>query len=149
MNSEAEFPRADAIEVIGRELTAFARRARGRAADLHPELTLVASSILDLVIERDGCLAADLAGHFHLDKSTVSRQVAALEKLGYLTREVDPANRRNHVLRATAEGGRVARQAARNRAEAFADRFRDWDDADIARLADYLVRYNTADDQPN
>ncbi|GAB2556926.1 MarR family winged helix-turn-helix transcriptional regulator [Nocardia heshunensis] len=147
MDTDAAFPaRADAIEVIQRELTAFARRARGRATELHPELSLVASSILDLVIERDGCLAADLAGHFHLDKSTVSRQVAALEKDGYLDREVDPTNRRNLVLRATVEGKRVARAAARSRAAAFADRFEDWEDADVARLARYLVRYNAADE---
>ncbi|WP_297621800.1 MarR family winged helix-turn-helix transcriptional regulator [Nocardia sp.] len=52
-----------------------------------------------------GCLASDLAGHFHLDKSTVSRQVAALEHLGYLTKEIDPADRRNHVLQAIAAAG--------------------------------------------
>ncbi|WP_405498044.1 MarR family winged helix-turn-helix transcriptional regulator [Nocardia sp. NBC_00511] len=147
MNEQAAFPdRARAIEVIQRELTAFARRARGRASELHPELSLVASSILDLVIERDGCLAADLAGHFHLDKSTVSRQVATLESEGYLIRESDPANRRNHVLRATAEGRRLARAAARRRTDAFADRVHDWDDTDLERLAGYLTRYNAADE---
>lgn len=147
MKSADAFPgRSDAIEVIQRELTAFARRARGRAAELHPELSLVASSILDLVIERNGCLASDLAGHFHLDKSTVSRQVAALERDGYLAREVDPANRRNLVLHATAEGRRVARAAARSRSAAFTERFADWDDADVERLAAYLVRYNAADE---
>ncbi|MEU2014279.1 MarR family transcriptional regulator [Nocardia sp. NPDC019302] len=138
--------RSTAIRTIQRELTAFARRARGRAAELHPELPLVASSILDLVIERDGCLATELAGHFLLDKSTVSRQVAALERLGYLTREVDPANRRNHILRATPAGQRIAQEAEQRRREAFAERFRDWDDEDLAELAGYLVRYNAADD---
>ncbi|QLY33635.1 MarR family transcriptional regulator [Nocardia huaxiensis] len=147
MDAEAELPdRAEAIEVIQRELTAFARRARGRATELHPELSLVASSILDLVIERDGCLAADLAGHFHLDKSTVSRQVAALEKSGYLARAADPANRRNQVLRATPEGERAAHAAARSRATAFALRFRDWDDSDLTQLARYLLRYNASDE---
>ncbi|MEU6831528.1 MarR family transcriptional regulator [Nocardia beijingensis] len=146
MRQSPAFPtRSTAIHTIQRELTAFARRARGRAAELHPELPLVASSILDLVIERDGCLATELAEHFLLDKSTVSRQVAALERLGYLTREVDPANRRNHVLRATPAGQRIAREAEQRRREAFAERFRDWDDDDLAKLAGYLVRYNAAD----
>ncbi|WP_067804265.1 MarR family winged helix-turn-helix transcriptional regulator [Nocardia beijingensis] len=146
MRQSPAFPtRSTAIHIIQRELTAFARRARGRAAELHPELPLVASSILDLVIERDGCLATELAEHFLLDKSTVSRQVAALERLGYLTREVDPANRRNHILRATPAGRRIAREAEQRRREAFAERFRDWDDDDLAKLAGYLVRYNAAD----
>ncbi|WP_159847100.1 MarR family winged helix-turn-helix transcriptional regulator [Nocardia sp. CY41] len=146
MRQSPAFPtRSIAIHTIQRELTAFARRARGRAAELHPELPLVASSILDLVIERDGCLATELAEHFLLDKSTVSRQVAALERLGYLTREVDPANRRNHILRATPAGRRMAREAELRRREAFAERFRDWDDEDLAELAGHLVRYNAAD----
>ncbi len=136
-------PRSAAIHIIQRELTAFARRARGRASELHPELSLVASSILDLVIERDGCQATDLAEHFVLDKSTVSRQVGALERLGYLTREVDPENRRNHILRPTGEGRRVAGAAERRRHQEFAERLTAWDDADIRRFADYLVRYNT------
>ncbi|WP_225726828.1 MULTISPECIES: MarR family winged helix-turn-helix transcriptional regulator [unclassified Nocardia] len=135
-------PRDVAIDTIQRELTAFARRARGRAAELHPELSLVAFSILDLVIERDGCQATDLATHFLLDKSTVSRQVTALERLGYLTRAIDPTNRRNHILRPTREGKRVAREAEDARRTAFAERLREWPDADITRFADYLHRYN-------
>ncbi|WP_330255438.1 MarR family transcriptional regulator [Nocardia sp. NBC_00565] len=137
-------PRTSAIRTIQRELTAFARRARGRASELHPELSLVAFSILDLVIERDGCQATDVADHFVLDKSTVSRQVGALERLGYLTREVDPDNRRNHILRPTADGRRVAGEAERRRHREFAERLTGWDDADIRRFAEYLVRYNTA-----
>lgn len=146
MNSEPAYPtRAAAIQSIQRELTAFARRARGRSAELHPELSLVAFTILDLVIERDGCLAAELAQHFALDKSTVSRQVSTLEQANYLRREVDPTNRRNHVLHATAAGRAIAREADERRREAFTLRFLDWDDADVARFADYLRRYNDSD----
>ncbi|KZM73746.1 winged helix-turn-helix transcriptional regulator [Nocardia terpenica] len=146
MKPEPAFPsREAAIQVIQRELTAFARRARGRAAELHPGLSLVAASILDLIIDRDGCLAAELAEHFLLDKSTVSRQVASLEQQGYLAKEVDPANRRNHILRATAAGKRVAREAERSRRGAFTERLHDWDDHDIAQLARYLMRYNAPD----
>ncbi|MEU4595732.1 MarR family transcriptional regulator [Nocardia sp. NPDC023988] len=134
--------RDDAVDVIQRELTAFSRRARGRAAELHPELSLVAYSILDLVLERDGCQAADVAAQFLLDKSTVSRQVGALEQLGYLEREIDPANRRNHILRATPEGRAVARKAERTRRAAFTARFADWPDEDVRTLARLLVRYN-------
>ncbi|MFE6923376.1 MarR family winged helix-turn-helix transcriptional regulator [Nocardia sp. NPDC057663] len=137
--------RADAVDAIQRELTAFARRARGRAAELHPELSLVAYSILDLILERGGCQATDLAEQFLLDKSTVSRQVGALEKLGYLHREVDPGNRRNHILHATEAGRMVAKEAERRRREAFTARFADWTDADVEAMASYLIRYNRGD----
>ncbi|NKY30295.1 hypothetical protein [Nocardia gamkensis] len=43
-------------------------------------------------------------------------------------------------------GQRIAREAEQRRREAFAERFRDWDDEDLAELAGYLVRYNAADD---
>ncbi|MFD6396459.1 MarR family winged helix-turn-helix transcriptional regulator [Nocardia sp. NPDC060249] len=141
----ARSTRTQAVDTIQRELTAFARRARGRAAELHPELSLVAYSILDLILERDGCLATDLAEQFLLDKSTVSRQVGALERLGYLERAVDPGNRRNHVLHATPEGRTVAREAERRRREAFQARFADWTDEDVAAMAGYLTRYNRGD----
>ncbi|MFD3702194.1 MarR family winged helix-turn-helix transcriptional regulator [Nocardia sp. NPDC058658] len=137
--------RTQAVDTIQRELTAFARRARGRATELHPELSLVAYSILDLILERDGRLATDVAEQFLLDKSTVSRQVGALERLGYLERAVDPANRRNHVLQATPEGRKVAREAERRRREAFQARFADWADADVTAMAGYLARYNRGD----
>ncbi|RJO77718.1 MarR family transcriptional regulator [Nocardia panacis] len=134
--------RTVAIDTIQRELTAFARRARGTAAALHPGLSLVAFSILDLIIERDGCQATDLAERYHLDKSTISRQVTALAELGYLTREVDNTNRRNNILRPTTEGKRVAREAEQVRHEVFEERLHDWSDTDVARFAEYLRRYN-------
>ncbi|MGF1432080.1 MarR family winged helix-turn-helix transcriptional regulator [Kitasatospora sp. LaBMicrA B282] len=137
--------RDDSIEVIQRELTAFARRARHKASQLHPGLSLVMYSILDLVNERGGCRAADVAAYFMLDKSTVSRQVSALEKLGLLGREVDPEDHRGQILRPTDQGLALLREAYEMRRQSFAERFTEWTDEDVARLAAYLVRYGAAD----
>ena len=71
---------AEAVETIQREMTAFARRARASAGRLHPELSLVSYTLLGHLEESGGCRATDLAAHHALDKSTVSRQVAALER---------------------------------------------------------------------
>ncbi|KJK59930.1 MarR family winged helix-turn-helix transcriptional regulator [Saccharothrix sp. ST-888] len=145
MNEKAASPsRDDALRSIQRELTAFARRARSRAAELHPELSLVAFSMLDLMTERGGCRGADLAAYFMLDKSTVSRQVGALEKLGYLVRETDPEDHRGQILRPSPAGLEAMRAAHEQRRIAFLDRLTDWDDADIAQLAAYLERYNSS-----
>lgn len=133
--------RVESIDVIQRELTAFARRARTKASQTHPGLTLVAHSMLDLIRERDGCRVADLAAHFLLDKSTVSRQVGDLERLGLLERQPDPDDRRGQVLRPTANGLTVLREAEESRRRAFTERFTDWPDEDVARFADYLARY--------
>ena len=52
-----------------------------------------------------GAIAAkDVAPHSALDKMAVSRAVAALEAKGCLTREDDPADRRNKTLLLTAHG---------------------------------------------
>ncbi|MCC9306471.1 MarR family transcriptional regulator [Kitasatospora sp. RB6PN24] len=133
------------IETIQRELTAFARRARHKASQLHPELSLVSYSMLDLMNERGGCRAADLAAHFMLDKSTVSRQVGALEKLGVIVREVDPDDHRGQILRPSEAGLKLLNEAYQMRRQSFLERFTDWDDEDLAGFARYLVRYGEAD----
>lgn len=46
----------------------------------------------------------DLGARLRLEKSTVSRMVAEMERKGLLTRERDPANRRVYRLRLTDEG---------------------------------------------
>ncbi|MFJ9771381.1 MarR family winged helix-turn-helix transcriptional regulator [Kitasatospora sp. NPDC101157] len=133
--------RQSSIDTIQRELTAFARRARHKASQLHPDLSLVTYSILDLITERGGCRAADVAAHFMLDKSTVSRQVTALERLGLLRREADPDDQRGQILRATEAGLTLLRDANEQRRMAFTTRFTDWSDEDVARFAAYLARY--------
>ncbi|MEV6217479.1 MarR family transcriptional regulator [Nocardia sp. NPDC051833] len=130
------------ITAIQRELTAFAGRARSRVAELHPELSLVADSILDLILDRGGCQATDPAEQFLLDKSTVSRQVGALERLGYTTAR---STRATGATISCRPPGAVARAAEQRRREAFADRFADWTDADVATPASLLTRYNRGD----
>ncbi|OIV36332.1 MarR family transcriptional regulator [Mangrovactinospora gilvigrisea] len=140
--------RDDAIEDIQRELTAFARRARTVAAQMHPGLSLVAYSILDMISERGGARGSDLAAHFLLDKSTVSRQVGNLERLGLVERRIDPGDHRGQILLPTEDGARMLADAYRRRKEIFVRRFTDWDDEDLDRLAGYLRRYNASGPAP-
>lgn len=137
--------RETAIDTIQRELTAFARRARTRATQIHPELSLVAYGMLDYMQERGGCRGTDLATHFLLDKSTVSRQIAVLERGGLLVRASDPHDQRGQILRPSDQGLRLLAEANERRRRAFAGRFADWEDADVQQLADHLQRYNAAD----
>jgi len=134
-----------ALDTIQRELTAFARRARHKAAALHPDLSLVTYSMLDLVKERGSCRAADLAAHFMLDKSTVSRQVGSLEKLGLLERRADPDDQRGQLLFLTPAGEQLLADAYEQRRRGFAVRFEDWVDEDVEKFAAYLVRYGSFD----
>jgi DNA-binding MarR family transcriptional regulator len=134
------------LDTIQRELTAFARRARATAARLHPGLPLVSYTILAHIDDRKGCRATDLATHYLLDKSTVSRQIASLEKLGLIERRPDPDDHRVQVLHPTEAGSQVFASTQASRLAAYEERLKDWPAEDLAAFAAYLLRYNAADD---
>lgn len=131
-----------AVETIQREMTIFARRARASAGRMHPELSLVSYTLLGHLEERGGCRATDLAAHYALDKSTVSRQVAALERAGLIERRLDPEDHRVQVLHLTDAGQEILAQVTRSRRAAFRERLADWPEQDLVRFAAYLERYN-------
>lgn len=131
-----------AVETIQREMTVFARRARASAGRMHPELSLVSYTLLGHMEESGGCRATDLAAHYALDKSTVSRQVAALERAGLIERRQDPADHRVQVLHLTVAGQDILAQVTRSRRAAFRDRLAGWPEDDLVRFAAYLQRYN-------
>ncbi|MFC3572062.1 MarR family winged helix-turn-helix transcriptional regulator [Streptomyces yaanensis] len=125
-------------------MTVFARRARASAGRMHPELSLVAYTLLGHLEESGGCRATDLAAHYALDKSTVSRQVAALERAGLIERRLDPDDHRVQVLHLTEAGTRILAQVTESRREAFRERLAGWSREDLDRFAGYLLRYNAA-----
>jgi DNA-binding MarR family transcriptional regulator len=133
---------ADAVETIQREMTVFARRARAAAGRMHPELSLVSYTLLGHLEESGGCRATDLAAHYALDKSTVSRQVAGLERAGLIERGPDPADQRVQVLNLTPSGRHILAQVTESRRAAFRERLAGWPAEDLSRFAEYLVRYN-------
>ncbi len=131
-----------AVETIQREMTIFARRARASAGRMHPELSLVSYTLLGHLEESGGCRATDLAAHYALDKSTVSRQVGALERAGLIERRLDPEDHRVQVLHLTEAGQEILAQVTQSRRAAFRERLADWPEADLVRFAGYLERYN-------
>ncbi|MGW4551506.1 MarR family winged helix-turn-helix transcriptional regulator [Streptomyces violaceorubidus] len=135
-------PADTAVETIQREMTTFARRARASAGRMHPELSLVSYTLLGHLEERDGRRATDLAAHYALDKSTVSRQVSALERAGLIERRVDPDDHRVQVLHLTESGRHALDRVTERRRTAFRERLADWPEEDLLRFAAYLERYN-------
>lgn len=151
---------ADAVETIQREMTVFARRARAAAGRLHPELSLVSYTLLGHLEEQEererggdgdgdgnggevgGCRATDLAAHYALDKSTVSRQVAALERAALIERRQAPDDHRVQFLQLTDAGRRILAQVTESRRAAFRERLAQWPGEDLERFAEYLARYN-------
>nr|WP_281247704.1 MarR family winged helix-turn-helix transcriptional regulator [Streptomyces colonosanans] len=125
-------------------MTVFARRARASAGRMHPQLSLVSYTLLGHLEESGGCSATDLAAHYALDKSTVSRQVAALERADLIERRLDPEDHRVQVLHLTEVGRRILAQVTESRRQAFRERLAGWPEGDLERFATYLLRYNAA-----
>ncbi|MCW2622278.1 MAG: MarR family transcriptional regulator [Frankiales bacterium] len=138
------------IAALERELSLMLRRARAfsdaLARAVHPDLEAAAYGLLAHIVDNEpddvGVRAADLADHFGIDKSTVSRQVRLLESLGLLQRVADPSDARVLRLKATPEGELRLRGARRARRERLLQRIDHWDRAEVAELARLLGRYN-------
>jgi DNA-binding MarR family transcriptional regulator len=89
-----------------------------------------------------GALAADLG----LDASTVTRQVTAMEREGYVRRERDPHDGRGTVISPTTTGLTRLRTVRRARAGIYDEILADWSAADRSSLAAMLHRLNQSMD---
>ena len=78
------------------------------------------------------------------DPSTVSRQVADLEKAGLLARAADPEDRRAILLQATPHGQQLMDRLSAGRRKRIERLLTDWNSEDIATFARLLGRLNEA-----
>ncbi|MGH8825081.1 MAG: MarR family winged helix-turn-helix transcriptional regulator [Jiangellaceae bacterium] len=99
---------------------------------------------LTTVLHEIGCSGpvrvSVLADAMHLDQSTVSRHVSALEHLGLVERSSDPDDRRAALLSTSAAGRKRLATIIGERRAIFRAATADWSDDDRARLAGLLDR---------
>ncbi|UXY29887.1 MarR family winged helix-turn-helix transcriptional regulator [Streptomyces sp. HUAS TT20] len=131
---------------LERELTVLLRRARANqgemAREVHPDLESAAYGLLVRLDEHGGQRATELAGYIGVGKATMSRQLRALEELGLVAREPDPADGRAWLVALTAEGrGRVGRVREARRAR-YVSQLAHWDRQEVAELARLLHELN-------
>ncbi|MGW7263545.1 MarR family winged helix-turn-helix transcriptional regulator [Streptomyces sp. NPDC054842] len=137
---DQEFP------ALERELTVFLRRARASsgemAREVHPDLE---SSAYGLLVRLEECgrqRATELAAYIGVGKATMSRQLRALEEIGLVAREPDPADGRAWLVHLTEEGRvrfRAVREARRAR---YVRQLAGWDPREVAELARLLHQLN-------
>jgi DNA-binding MarR family transcriptional regulator len=134
---------ADALE---RELTVLFRRARASSGELaravHPGLEAAAYGLLVRLAEAEPERATDLAAYFGVGKATMSRQLRAMEDLGLVAREPDPADGRAYLMRMTQEGRERFSRVRRARRERYLGQLASWAPEDVADLARLLHRLN-------
>lgn len=95
------------------------------------------------VQEHDRSRISDIAAGLELDVSVISRKVAALDELGLVSREQDPADGRAQVVSVTDHGREVIALNRRIYTDAVERLTAEWDTADLAALAVGLHRLGT------
>ena len=97
-------------------MAVFLRRARASsgemAREVHPDLEPAAYGLLVRLESAGRQRATDLAAYFGVGKATMSRQLRALEGLGLVARETDPADGRASLVHLTDEGRARFRRSA-------------------------------------
>jgi len=139
--------REAALEDLYQGLSTLVRRSREQGDELHPGLSLVAYTLLDQIDSCHEARAADLAAHFGLDKSTVSRQLEQLASAGLLRRVGERPGRRGYGLVLTAAGRQLLDAAAQAVRDRLHEWLSDWDDADITAFGAMVSRYNQSNNR--
>lgn len=129
------------------ELTRFVRRVRQRTlrhlVDIHPKLDYGNFAFLLAIVDApDGIRGSELAEDLGVHKSTASRAVATLERLGLVTRVPDPDDGRAQLLVAepvATERVGAYRRMSHDRLLTLLD---DWSSDEIVSFARSLTRLN-------
>jgi len=110
------------------------------AASVYGDLPSFGWALL-LPLQRDGAQRCSaLAAQAGIDVSVASRQVAVLERGGYLERHPDPADGRASLLSITPAGTEALRAARALRSEWALTALAEWDERDARTLSDLLER---------
>ncbi|MBP2475749.1 DNA-binding MarR family transcriptional regulator [Crossiella equi] len=138
--------RRTAAEAVERELALLMRRARSMsmslAARIHPELDAAAYALLLLIDDREAVRATDLVDQLGLDKSTLSRQIAQLQRLDLVERVADPNDGRARLVQLTASGRQRLGEVRHERRNKMREHFASWSTGDLQELSRSLGRLN-------
>lgn len=135
------------MQDIEQQLIALLVRVRrasvAQARRVHPQLQTAGYAVLLRLAESDSARASDLAAALDVDKGSVSRQIAHLERLGLVHRTVDPDDGRAQRIALTSSGSRgIGLLRQQGRAE-FQHRLSSWTPEELAGFAAHLRRYNS------
>ena len=101
-----------------------------------------AQYLLLLALREGPRTSGDLAVALGLDHSTVTRQIAALEKGGLITRRPNPRDRRSALIGASVEGRARCDAMQALRLSRLEGMLAGWEEADRQRFAADIARFN-------
>jgi DNA-binding MarR family transcriptional regulator len=146
--SDSSRSRADASARVLEALTSLSRRSRTSGALVAQACGLQGAQVqLLFALDRaQECRVANLATHQLVDPSVISRQVAALEKLGLIARRQDPDDGRASLISLTDAGRTKLLEVRHSHLEAVIESMEDWPVDRISRLAGDLADLTDASD---
>lgn len=134
------------------ELTRFVRRTRARSlrylSEIHPKLDYGMFTFLLAICDApEGIRGSELAEDLDVHKSTASRAITSLEKLGLVERIPDPDDGRAQLLVAQPDAQRGVDEYRRRSHERLHTVLSDWTPEEIRVFATSLTRLNEASEQ--
>jgi DNA-binding MarR family transcriptional regulator len=130
----------NAVEHLVRSLYRLGMVQRELARHALAELGSQGFLALGVIRVQGPVRVSDVAQTLNVALSVASRQVAALERAGYVAREADPEDGRAHRVSVTEAGRRVLEESHRRMVSAFSRALADWGDDEVVALSESLER---------
>jgi DNA-binding MarR family transcriptional regulator len=132
----------DPYDTVAHQLAVLLRKVRAvsrtAAREVHPDLDATAYGLLIRLDETGGARLTDLSAYFAVGKPSLSRQVAFLERLGLVTREESPGDRRSARLVLSSQGADRLHAARSSRRGALRAQLEQWPVEDVATFGRLL-----------
>lgn len=137
----------NSMETIDFELAVLLRRitsisSQKSVGTLDRSAYLLLQQIMNHQTEGEEVGVKGLAEEFQLDMSTVSRQTAALEQKGHVTRIPDPQDGRAYFLRVTEQGMAELNKSKEIRIALLTELFQSWTGEESKQLGELLQKLN-------
>jgi DNA-binding MarR family transcriptional regulator len=132
------------IAVLERELVVLTRLLEAAQRRTAYPMERAHYLVLSLVEAHGPQSIGGLAARLALDDSTVTRQVAAMERAGLLEKQQNPIDRRGMMIEATAHGLKEMRRMRTLRLDRIGRLMRRWDSAERRRFGTLLSAFNAS-----
>lgn len=135
---------SDVLQDLEQEVAIFARRMEfaRQTGDGTTSLDRSAYLLLSSIHRRGGMTMGEISEVFHLDMSTVSRQISPLVELEFIARERSDADRRKSTFHITPTGHAKLEEVRRARKRLYAEILEDWSDGERETFLVLLRRLN-------
>jgi DNA-binding MarR family transcriptional regulator len=144
---QASIDENDPIDVVGHEFGVLMMNLERVKNRTNSRIDRIALMVVGTLAARGPSRLTTIADCTGFDASTMSRQVADLEKAGLLKRTTDPDDRRASILEATTEGQDLMKRLYEGRRRRLERLLTDWTEKDIHTLGRMLAKLNESNEK--